>query len=118
MLSRSVGQGAPVLRRRASPADVTGLVPPCENGLTDKGSPNRQPAGSLSVVLAQPLTGRALIVKVAYWLRSPRSTWARLRYWVWEKMNPEMPWLSPGAVAYCAAALTKSMRALEFGSGR
>ncbi len=57
-------------------------------------------------------------MNVGYWLRKPHLIWARLRYWVWEKINPTKPWLSPGAVAYCAGALKKTMRALEFGSGR
>ena len=43
---------------------------------------------------------------------------ARLRYRVWEVMNPDKPWLCPGTVAFCQSHLSTSMHALEFGSGR
>jgi predicted O-methyltransferase YrrM len=33
-------------------------------------------------------------------------------------MNPGKPWLCRGAVVYCEGVLTKSMTAIEFGSGR
>ena len=38
-----------------------------------------------------------------YWLRRPHLIPARLRYWAWERRNPDKPWLTPGAVAFCAA---------------
>ena len=53
-----------------------------------------------------------------FWLRRPHLVVARLRYWLWEWANPDKPWLTPGAVAFCARALDRSMHALEFGSGR
>ena len=43
---------------------------------------------------------------------------ARARYWIWERANPEKPWLCPGTIQYCEAHLSKTMLALEFGSGR
>lgn len=55
---------------------------------------------------------------VLFWLKHPRRLVARLRYWVWEKRNPDKPWMCPGTVRFCEAHLTRSMSALEFGSGR
>jgi hypothetical protein len=43
---------------------------------------------------------------------------ARVRYWIWERMNPDKPWLCPGTIAFCQKSLSRSMNALEFGSGR
>jgi hypothetical protein len=43
---------------------------------------------------------------------------ARLRYWFWERANPDKPWLCPGTIRFCEQHLTPSMRAIEFGSGR
>jgi len=43
---------------------------------------------------------------------------ARIRYKLWERRNPDKPWLCPGSVAFCQKILTPSMKALEFGSGR
>lgn len=57
-------------------------------------------------------------MNLSYWLRRPQLILPRLQYWAWERMNPGKPWLPPRAVAYCAGVLTKTMRALEFGSGR
>ena len=42
----------------------------------------------------------------------------RLRYWVWSRMHPNEPWLTPGAVAYLRSHLTNGMVGLEWGSGR
>ena len=55
---------------------------------------------------------------ILYWLKRPRMLAARIRYWVWERWNPDKPWLCPGTIAFCEAHLTRSMRGLEFGSGR
>jgi hypothetical protein len=53
-----------------------------------------------------------------HWVRRPRRAIARLCYWLWEKRNPDAPWLTPGAVRFCEAVLSPAMRAWEFGSGR
>lgn len=42
----------------------------------------------------------------------------QVRYWAWEKRNPDKPWLCPGTVAFCESNLSRTMRGLEFGSGR
>ena len=55
---------------------------------------------------------------IRFWLTRPQLLFHRIRYWVWEESNPDKPWLCPGTVAFCQARLTRSMRALEFGSGR
>jgi predicted O-methyltransferase YrrM len=55
---------------------------------------------------------------VVYWLTRPVQGFARVRYWVWERRNPDKPWLTPGAVAFLEAHLTPGMTGLEFGSGR
>jgi predicted O-methyltransferase YrrM len=52
------------------------------------------------------------------WLTHPVLLIHRLHYFVWEKLHPDLPWLCPGTVRFCSARLTKSMRVLEFGSGR
>lgn len=55
---------------------------------------------------------------IVYWLTRPRMAWARFRYFLWERANPDKPWLCPGTVEFCRTHLSKSMTALEFGSGR
>lgn len=55
---------------------------------------------------------------LGFWLRRPHKLIARARYWVWERRNPDKPWLTPGAVAFLDAHLTRDMAGLEFGSGR
>jgi len=55
---------------------------------------------------------------IVYWLRRPVKAVARVRYWLWERANPDKPWLCPGTVAFCQANLNKRMTAIEFGSGR
>lgn len=57
-------------------------------------------------------------MKFWYWLRRPRMAISRLKYWLWEKRNPEAPWLTPEAVQFCSSHLSPGMRAWEFGSGR
>ncbi|MCS7033521.1 MAG: class I SAM-dependent methyltransferase [Phycisphaerae bacterium] len=53
-----------------------------------------------------------------FWLKRPRLAVARVRYWLWEKANPDKPWMCPGTVRFCQTHLSKSMSAIEFGSGR
>jgi hypothetical protein len=55
---------------------------------------------------------------IRFWLTRPRLLAHRVRFWVWERLNPDKPWLCPGTVAFCQAHLTGAMRGLEFGSGR
>jgi predicted O-methyltransferase YrrM len=55
---------------------------------------------------------------ILFWVRQPWLIPARVKYWVWERQNPDKPWLCPGTVSFCEANLSKSMNALEFGSGR
>jgi predicted O-methyltransferase YrrM len=57
-------------------------------------------------------------MKFLFWATRPRLLAARLRYWIWEKRNPDKPWLCPGTIAFCEASLAKTMNSLEFGSGR
>ena len=57
-------------------------------------------------------------MSLQFWIQRPRLIIPRLRYWFWEVLNPGVPWLSAGAVTYCNTVLAKSMRVLEFGSGR
>jgi len=57
-------------------------------------------------------------VAILVWLARPKMALARLRYWLWERANPDMPWLCPGTIKFCQAHLSKSMVAVEFGSGR
>ncbi len=57
-------------------------------------------------------------MKPLYWLRHPGQLYARMRYWLWERRNPDKPWLTPAAVSFCTAALRPHMRGWEYGSGR
>jgi predicted O-methyltransferase YrrM len=57
-------------------------------------------------------------MRLGYWLRHPGRLLPRIRYWWWERRNPDKPWLTPGAVAFLETALTREMYGLEFGSGR
>lgn len=58
------------------------------------------------------------MMNLRFWVTRPRMLVARVRYWVWEKRNPDKPWMCPGTIAFCEAHLSKAMKALEFGSGR
>lgn len=53
-----------------------------------------------------------------HWLANPRRLLARLRYALWERRNPDAPWLCPDTVAFLEKNLRPRMNALEFGSGR
>ena len=53
-----------------------------------------------------------------FWLKRPWLIPARVKYWIWEKQNPTKPWMCPDTIAFCERHLSKSMKALEFGSGR
>ncbi len=55
---------------------------------------------------------------IGFWLTRPAMAVARVRYWLWERQNPDKPWMCPGTIAFCEAHLSRSMTALEFGSGR
>jgi hypothetical protein len=57
-------------------------------------------------------------MNLKHWVRHPRQGFARVRYWVWERMNPDKPWLCPGTVRFLDRHLTPDMTGLEFGSGR
>lgn len=60
------------------------------------------------------LLGRRLLV----YGRNPGKVFHRLRYWVWERLHPDEPWLTPGAVEFLKGALRPDMTGIEFGSGR
>lgn len=55
---------------------------------------------------------------IRFWLTHPILGFHRLRYWVWERLHPDKPWLCPGTVRFCERRLHRGMSALEFGSGR
>ena len=57
-------------------------------------------------------------MRIGHWIRRPTRLLARIRYWWWEKQNPDKPWLTPNAVAFLEAHLKPAMSAFEFGSGR
>ena len=57
-------------------------------------------------------------MNMGFWIRRPGLIPARIFYWLWERMNPDKPWLCRGAITYCEMHLTKSMACIEFGSGR
>lgn len=58
------------------------------------------------------------IMNLSYWLHHPDHIFARVRYFAWEPMNMDKPWLCPSSVRFCDLNLTRSMTGLEFGSGR
>jgi hypothetical protein len=55
---------------------------------------------------------------VGFYLRHPVVFIARLRSGWYHRRHPGMPWLAPGAIAFCEKYLTQDMRGLEWGSGR
>jgi hypothetical protein len=57
-------------------------------------------------------------MNLRFWLRHPGLIFARARYWAWERMNPDKPWLCSSSIRFCERNLTGSMVGLEFGSGR
>ena len=58
------------------------------------------------------------MLNLHYWSRHPLRLVERLGYLLFEIVHPEAPWISPGAVRFLDAHLTRQMRCLEFGSGR
>jgi hypothetical protein len=53
-----------------------------------------------------------------FWLTHPHLILARLNYWIWERLNPDKPWMCPGTINFCQHHFKGSLKALEFGSGR
>jgi predicted O-methyltransferase YrrM len=53
-----------------------------------------------------------------FWLEHPHLILARLNYWIWERLNPDKPWMCPGTINFCQHQFKGSIKALEFGSGR
>ena len=58
------------------------------------------------------------MVNFSFWLRNPTRVLARVRYWIYEKWNPDKPWLCPGTIARLESVLKPQMSGVEFGSGR
>lgn len=50
--------------------------------------------------------------------RNPGKLLHRVRYWAWERLHPDAPWLTPGAVAFLGENLRPDMTGIEWGSGR
>jgi hypothetical protein len=50
--------------------------------------------------------------------RTPRYIWARLRNIVFQRHNPDAPWLAPASLPYIAAQLKQTDQGIEWGSGR
>ncbi len=73
-----------------------------------------RPTEGLAGGMPNSLLARRLLV----YGRNPAKVVHRLRYWVWERLHPDEPWLTPGAVTFLKTALRPDMRGLEFGSGR
>ncbi len=42
----------------------------------------------------------------------------RLALMLYERRHPEHPWIAAGAIAYCSTHLSRTMKGLEWGSGR
>ena len=57
-------------------------------------------------------------VNVGYGLRHPGRVPSGIAYWVWEKLNPDKPWLCRGTIKFCEREFAGSMTGVEFGSGR
>jgi hypothetical protein len=57
-------------------------------------------------------------MNLAHYLKNPMQIVPRIRYYFWEKLNPEKPWLCKEAVGYCDSNLDINMKGIEFGSGR
>ena len=58
------------------------------------------------------------MINIAYWFKNPSKVLARAKYWIYEKQNPDKPWLCPGTIKFLDSALTTEMIGVEFGSGR
>ena len=50
--------------------------------------------------------------------RTPRYVWNRFNEWLWQRQNPQFPWLGPKAVAALETLLQPHMQGIEFGAGR
>jgi predicted O-methyltransferase YrrM len=50
--------------------------------------------------------------------RTPHYVWNRFKEWLWQRQNPDAPWLGPKAVAVLETLLQPYMQGIEFGAGR
>ncbi|WP_040351928.1 class I SAM-dependent methyltransferase [Blastopirellula marina] len=57
-------------------------------------------------------------MNLTYWVRHPWQAGQRIRYLIWQRRNPNAPWLCPGTIAFCEKHIHDSMTVLEFGCGR
>jgi hypothetical protein len=57
-------------------------------------------------------------MNILHYFKNPKQLFPRIKYYVWEKLNPEKPWLCKEAVEFCDANLRDDMIGIEFGSGR
>jgi hypothetical protein len=53
-----------------------------------------------------------------FYVRHPLVLVARVWSGLYHRRHKGMPWLAPGAIAFCEQTLTKDMAGLEWGSGR
>jgi hypothetical protein len=90
-------------------------------------SPMRYGSRSHLGIAPAPKVGQTTLVSLCmtengmalrFWVTRPRIFAARLRYWVWAKLNPDKPWMCPGSIEFLQANLSRSMNVLEFVSGR
>jgi hypothetical protein len=58
-----------------------------------------------------------MATNIAFWLRNPHLLPARVIYWLWERRNPDKPWLCRGTIRFCEQKLSNTMQGVEFGSG-
>ncbi len=57
-------------------------------------------------------------MNLRFFLEKPHLIIPRVSYWIWEKRNPDKPWLCPGSIRFLEKTLSKQMNGVEFGSGR
>lgn len=58
------------------------------------------------------------LTSLTFYLAQPSRIFHQLRFKLWLKRNPDVPWISPKAVNFLDHNLNKNMEALEWGSGR
>lgn len=55
---------------------------------------------------------------IPFYLKDPRRIYDQIKFKIWLKLHPDVPWISPEAVKFLDHNLKKDMTALEWGSGR
>lgn len=57
-------------------------------------------------------------MNIKYWIAHSNAIMSRVKYWLYEKIFPNNPWLTPAAVDYLKKELSSEYVGFEWGSGK